>query len=105
MKKGDIFIIAAVIIAVIASIVFSVGLLGEKGNTVIVKENNRVVYEGSIKNDEKINLPHNTVVVKNGQVYVEWADCKNQICANHKPISKKGEVITCLPNKVLAEIR
>lgn len=105
MKKGDIFIIAAVILAVVLSVVFGIGLLGKKGNTVIIKENNEVVYEGSITADKTITLSHNTVVIKKGEVYVRNADCKNQICVNHKPISKKGEVITCLPNKVLAEIR
>lgn len=37
--------------------------------------------------------------------YNEKADCKDQICADHKAIEKSGETIVCLPHKVVIEIR
>jgi len=33
------------------------------------------------------------------------ADCKDQICADHKAIEKSGETIVCLPHKVVIEIQ
>ena len=51
-----------------------------------------------------IELTGNTVEIKDGAVAVTNADCKNQICVNHAAITKKGESIICLPNKVIAEI-
>ena len=76
----------------------------KSGKTVTVKENNKTVYSGSLYENKTIKLAGNTVEIKNGKVRVSSADCKNQICVNHKPISKKGESIICLPNKVLAEV-
>lgn len=76
----------------------------KSGKTVTVKENNKTVYSGSLYENKMVKLAGNTVEIKNGKVRVSSADCKNQICVNHKPISKKGESIICLPTKVLAEV-
>ena len=103
LKKGDIIII----ISVLALITASSALLffgKENGRTVTVKENNEVVYKGSLYENKVIELEGNTVKIKDGAVTVTNADCKNQICVNPAAITKKGESIICLPNKVIAEI-
>ena len=103
LKKGDIVIIITVLALIIASSALLFFGKGE-GKTVTVKENNETVYKGSLYENKVIELKGNTVEIKDGAVTVIKADCKNQICVNHKPISKKGESIICLPNKVLAEV-
>ena len=35
---------------------------------------------------------------------MESADCPDQICVRQKAISKEGESIICLPNKVVVSI-
>ena len=35
---------------------------------------------------------------------MESSDCHNQVCVNHKPISRSGESIICLPHKVVVQI-
>ena len=42
---------------------------------------------------------------KNFMLTMKKADCKDQICADHKAIEKSGETIVCLPHKVVIEIR
>ena len=32
------------------------------------------------------------------------ADCHNHDCVNHRPISKDGENIICLPHKIVIQI-
>ena len=44
------------------------------------------------------------VIIKNDEVYMEKANCKDLICVKHKPISKNGESIICLPNQVYIEV-
>lgn len=103
LKKGDIVIIVSVLAMILAS--SALLFLGkESGRTVTVKENNEVVYKGSLYENKVIELEGNTVEIKDGAVTVAQADCKNQICVNHAAITKKGESIICLPNKVIAEI-
>ena len=103
LKKGDIFIIITVLALAIASSALLFFGKGE-GRTVIVKENNGVVYKGSLYENKVIELRSYTVEIKEGTVTVTKADCKNQICVNHAAITKRGESIICLPNRVIAEI-
>ncbi|MCR5182582.1 MAG: NusG domain II-containing protein [Clostridia bacterium] len=46
----------------------------------------------------------NVLVIRDGKCFMESASCHNQICVNHGPISGRGQVIVCLPNKVVCEI-
>jgi len=77
---------------------------GTNGETVVIKQNNSVVATVPISQDKEIALGTNTVEIKDGKVRVIWADCKNQLCKNHSAVSKKGESIVCLPNKVIITI-
>ena len=47
---------------------------------------------------------YNEVVIKGGQVSVSEASCKNQVCVRRGPISKPGESIVCLPNRLVVSI-
>lgn len=44
------------------------------------------------------------MVIEDGKVYMQEADCPNQICVHHTPISHRGETIVCLPNRIVIEI-
>ncbi len=101
MKKGDILIAAT---SVFISFALAVALFFKGGaTTVTVKQNNQTVYSGSLYRDTEIKLSGNTVTVKSGKVYMSWGSCKNQLCVHKGEISKVGESIICLPNKVTVE--
>ena len=103
LKKGDILIISSILtLSLVSSVLIFTHPRTE--TTVTVKENNELVYKGSLFENKVIKLDGNTVEIKDGKVSVTAADCKNQICVNHKAITEKGESIICLPNKVIAEI-
>lgn len=104
MKKGDIAIIVSIAIAFVLSIALLVSF-SKQGSRVIVKQDNKIVYNQSIDIDQTINTGTNIISVKDGEVFMSDADCKNQICVNTGKISKKGESIVCLPNKVIVEIK
>lgn len=46
----------------------------------------------------------NTVRIADGEAEVERADCSNQICVEHAPISRPGEEIVCLPHGLVVEV-
>ena len=60
------------------------------------KDGKYIIDRGGVKN---------VVVIEDGTVKMESASCDNQICVKHKLISKDGESIICLPNKVVVEVR
>lgn len=46
----------------------------------------------------------NTICYGEGKIWVEQADCKNQVCVNHAKASLVGEVIICAPHKLLIKV-
>lgn len=46
----------------------------------------------------------NKLVIQGGRAEMTWADCPDQICVRHTAISRAGESIICLPNKVVVSI-
>ena len=46
----------------------------------------------------------NLLVIRDGHAYVESATCPDGICAAHKPISREGESIVCLPHRVVITV-
>ena len=59
-------------------------------------------YKPELKLEE--GTSYNLISVADGNVVVEAADCKDQICVRHKPVSSKGESIICLPHRLVVEI-
>ncbi len=55
----------------------------------------------------EISTPHgqNTLKIENGKASITCADCPDGVCVAHAPISRDGETIVCLPNKLVVEIR
>ena len=47
----------------------------------------------------------NRLVLQGGTVAVEDANCPTHICQKQGPISHPGEIIACLPHKLLIEVR
>lgn len=70
---------------------------GERYGTYKLSENRTI----TIKNHNYINK----FSIKNGQVQMVCANCKNQVCVHEKPIKRAGQTIVCLPNKVVIEIK
>lgn len=58
-----------------------------------------------LTDDRQIEINNtNQLEIVDGKVNVIWADCPDQVCVHHKSISRDGESIICLPNKVVISI-
>ena len=108
MKKADFVLIACVLaVSIICLVAFS--LFSPIGNTANIYINNELFDRLSLNvNSEKTYTTekgYNKVKIENGVVYVETADCKNQVCVKKGKISRKGETIACTPHKFLVEVK
>jgi hypothetical protein len=68
---------------------------------------NFLILPGSRTADDRAETAdgnYNTVVVKDQSVRVEEADCKNQICVKTGAIHFPGEVIACMPHRMMIYI-
>ncbi len=51
-------------------------------------------YEGGV----------NHVVIQDGEVWVDEASCPDKVCIHQGHISGDGQMIICLPNRVVVEV-
>lgn len=114
MKKMDLILIAAVLLAAAGIYLFySAGAEDGKVAVVTVDGEWKATLplesstEESVQSSTTIRTDwgYNIITVQNGQVFVKEADCRDHICVEHKKISKVGETIVCLPHKLVVEIK
>ena len=98
MRKADFLVICIALIVLLGCVVFpeggksaSIYVDGVLYKKIPLDENSTIVV--------KSDYGENTVAVKDGKVYIEDSDCKNTLCRKNS-ISKTGQSIVCLPNRL-----
>ena len=106
-RKADIFLLLAMLFLGVASL-FAVKFLTPHSNMVEITVNgesfgcyplsaNRVI-------DVSTEFGHNRVEIANGAVSVTESDCHNHDCQHFPPISRAGQVIMCLPHRLVISV-
>ena len=112
MKKNDIILIGGILVLALlayAGMTFFQGANTHDAEAVVLIDG---VEYGSFPLDtdvvEHIELPdgsYNVLEIKDGKADVTEASCPDGICVNHRAVSRQKQSITCLPNKLVVEIR
>ena len=105
MKKRDIILIASILVVAIA-LFLVVELTKEEGARVVVKVDGVEIAEYSLSKNGTypLNGGTNILVIENGKAYLSDANCPDKLCVHQGKISRTGEVITCLPNKLTVTV-
>ena len=107
LKKTDIVLIALLLILSVASY-FTLNFGSKSGETVIIKHDGNIYEELPLSKNTIVELNDglhcNTVKIHDGCVEMHYANCPDGLCINQGTISRTGEIIVCLPNKVTVEI-
>ena len=103
----------------ILSLLLTVSLLGlcfflmrGEGDTVTITVDGELFGTFSLRDDRTVEIRTgeqdgqcNILIIRNGEAYVSEATCPDGICAAHRPISRRGESIVCLPHRVVITVR
>ena len=106
--KNDIVFISALLLVflIIGGCLF---LFRGEGDTVTVTIGRKFYGEYPLHEDRVVEIKGdgtlNVLVIQEGKAYMAEASCPDGICSSHRAVSKDGESIICLPNKVVIEIR
>jgi hypothetical protein len=84
-------------------------LTGHHGALVQVRVDGTATETYSLTKDQSyelqgVNGGTNLLIIQDGQAWVEEASCPDGLCCNMGKISKSGQSIVCLPNKVVIEV-
>ena len=107
IKKADIFLIAFLLLAGFGfwwlfsfpapdGDTVTISIEGEPGGSYPLSENREIpIIQGGFEN---------TIVIRDGTVYMKKANCPGKECVRQGRISQSGESIICLPHRIVVEI-
>ena len=108
MKKGDFIIILSVVLLVAGSVATTLLLSGNAPAKVVVTVAGEKTQEYPLDDNIEVKLEtedgYNILKIEDGKADVISADCYSNDCVHQKKISKNGEMIVCLPHKLVIEI-
>ena len=120
-RRNDL-ILAGTILLISAVLWCFISLSGKTGGVITVRVDGQIYGTYPLDEDRKIVIePHpvkgedreagtknaswrNVLKIRSGQASITEADCPDLICVHHRPISRQGESIVCLPHKVVVEV-
>lgn len=117
--RNDIILISVIVIISVAllliwKLVYLKGLKGQDTDSdacVEVTIDGRAYGTYPFSKDDTIEIKNgdgdvtNTLVIMGGVADMTSADCPDHLCVKQKAISKEGESIICLPNKVVVTVK
>lgn len=114
MKRGDIILIAVVLVAALVFIIPK--FIGEKDDSVSSgKTYAKISVDGTLMKTVELteqtqDIPidtqfgHNVLSVHNSGIQMKEADCPDDVCFTFGFVNKPRDTIVCLPNRLLVEI-
>lgn len=109
-KIASFLLLSALAILALAPLFFADGAERKTSEAVVTVDGEIIRRVPLARESDEIftvATPHgeNRIAVSGGKIRVEDADCPAKICVKSGAISEIGEVIACLPHKLLIEIR
>lgn len=108
MKKMDIILIC-VVLMLAGGLYFFFASGAEDGSYAVIFVDGEELTCLPLDEDTIYKVEHedgyNTVEIRSGYAVMQEADCRDQICVEHKHIHRVGETLVCLPHKLVVEIK
>lgn len=113
INKYDIVLILIIIAVNILILVYGSFNTVEQGQKIaLVYSDNQLVgeytltdnYTTEFKVESSSGNGYNTIHIEDGKVWIHEASCPDKICLSQGKISSNGEIIVCLPNKMMVQI-
>ena len=105
MTRNDFILIAVLIIFSLMPLAMNFDS-GKK--FAVVKVDGIISYKLDLAAEKTLTIAavggENILEIKSGAIRVKSADCPDKICVRRGAIKNSGEVIACVPHKVLIEI-
>ena len=99
-------LLIALLLAAALVLYLSLGRAEETGEHVVVfiDGERAASYPLSRNGEYSLNDGSNRLVIEDGRAWIAEADCPDQICVLLGKIDRSGELIVCLPNRLVVTI-
>lgn len=108
-KRNTFLFLAALLVIICAGFLIQRVYFGKAGATAVIQQDGETISELDLSKDTELVLDDgnggsNTITVKDGTIAVTDANCPDLVCVHTGTISQTGEVIACLPHKLIITI-
>ena len=105
MNKRDLILIGGILIVALIAFIF-VQMNQDGGAYVLIRVDGEEVEQYSLSEEGTypLNGGTNILHIEGGEAWLTEADCPDHLCVQQGKISKTGQVITCLPNKLTVTV-
>lgn len=108
IARADFLLIGVLLLIGIVSF-FVIRINQQSGSTVRVLVDGKAYGTYQLAKEQSIPIQidgvvTNTLQIADGQANMTEADCPDQLCVHQNAISRQGETIVCLPNKIVVEV-
>lgn len=105
--KFDIILMSVLIIAITVTIAIF-ALNQSDGAYAVVIEDGKETATYPLDTNVRISIAngesYNVLVIENNTARIESASCPDKLCVKQHTVSKNGQSLVCLPNKVVVKI-
>ncbi len=111
MKKADKYLIIGILVVAALSFLGIKIFMNGSADKIRITRDGELYKEVSLDENQTIviEIPgeegKNILEIKDGYAKMIDSDCPDHLCEQQHRISKKGETIICLPNKVIVEVQ
>lgn len=106
--KNDLILIAGVTVVALAAFA-ALKLTQKTGAYAVVYQDGTETARYSLSQDITVHIgddeTYNVLVIQDGEAAITEASCPNHLCIQQGKISADGEMIICVPNKLVVEIK
>jgi hypothetical protein len=107
ITPGDKILVVLIFTLGIVSLV-ALKHLRQPGDSVIIEVKGQVVQQMDLNTSQEItvngSLGQTTIKIDHGAAQVIHSDCPEKVCVKTGKITHAGEIIVCVPNKVVVKI-
>jgi len=109
VKKKDIIIIAAALLAALALYLVSQVSMGAEASTVVVTLDGEEVLRRPLAMEDTYEIAQedgsvNIIAVEDGAVYMKEANCRDGLCIRQGKMKNGAKTIVCLPHKLVVQL-
>jgi len=107
-SRADFGVVGILILVAAIGFLFNLRQDFSKGEFVLVRYRNRVLYRLSIHEDRSLSVNGDSgglvLQIRRGKVWVSQSQCPHKTCMRMGKISHPGQIIVCVPNRIVIQI-
>ena len=107
--RRDLILLAVFLLIGGAALLFQLARPAAAGGVAEVSVDGELVAALPLSEDGEMVIEgygggENTLVIRDGEADIVAATCPDGVCIRHRPVSREGESIICLPNQVVVSV-